>query len=150
MFLDRLLSAPANPNIIAFSAYMSNDLPSNLAVGLHVLVFDVVSMNLGNGYHPTTGVYMVPETGVYVFTWSFRNADGGYHSLELVKNTEVITAIYSRTVSTGSNHNQATGIMPVYATKGDDVFIRTDKTLSHGGIVSRNYGRSYFAGWKLQ
>lgn len=127
---------------------MSATMPAKLAVGLHVLVFDVVSTNLGNAYHPTTGVYIVPETGVYIFTWSFRNHDTGYHSVQLVKNTEIITVIYSRTVA--GSHNQATGITPVYATKGDDVFIRTHRSLSNGDIVSDDNGRSYFAGWKLQ
>jgi hypothetical protein len=38
----------------------------------HLLRFDVVKTNQGNGYHPNTGVFMVPETGIYVFTWTIR------------------------------------------------------------------------------
>jgi hypothetical protein len=129
---------------------MSASLPQKMAVGHHVLVFDVVSINLGNGYHPTTGVYMVPDTGVYVFTWSFRNHDGGYHSVELIKNTEVVAVLYSRAVAIAIDHHQVSRTAVVFTTKGDDIFVRTRASWSVGEISSDEEGRSYFAGWKLK
>lgn len=32
------------------------------------LAFDIVKTNNGNGYHASTGVFIAPETGIYVFT----------------------------------------------------------------------------------
>lgn len=36
------------------------------------LAFDIVKTNNGNGYHASTGVFIAPETGIYVFTWTIR------------------------------------------------------------------------------
>lgn len=45
-------------------------------------------VNIGNGYHNNTGVFIVPTSGVYVFSWSVRLRAGAVHSVELVVNNE--------------------------------------------------------------
>jgi hypothetical protein len=104
-------------------------------------------MNYANAYHPSTGVFIVPETGVYVFTWTYRVRNGGYHSVQLMKNTEEIAVLYARTVA--GTHDEATGIVPVHALKGDDVFLRTHGSYNSDEVTSDEDGRSYFSGWKL-
>lgn len=116
----------------------------------HVLVFDVVKTNMGNAYHPTTGVFMVPESGVYVFTWTFRTGNNHDLSIELVINRESFGAIYLHTL-TGVEVEE-TGIVVAHVNAGDDVFVRTHSTLTIGinhYIQSDINGRSSFAGWKI-
>lgn len=74
---ERLLiqEIPTSSAVVAFYAYMSKDLPADVATPHHVLVFDVVRTNIGNAYHSSTGVFIVPETNVYVFMWSFLNLE---------------------------------------------------------------------------
>lgn len=38
----------------------------------HLLLFDNVLLNTGNGYHPTIGAFIVPQTGVYVLCGRFE------------------------------------------------------------------------------
>ena len=116
----------------------------------HVLVFDVVKTNMGNAYHPTTGVFMVPESGVYVFTWTFRTGNNYDHSIELIINRESFGAIYLHSVA--GAEVEETGIVVAHVNAGDDVFVRTHSTLTIGNnhyIQSNGYGRSSFAGWKI-
>lgn len=80
--------APTPVEVVAFYAYMSHTLPGYIATPHHVLKFDVVRTNIGNGYHPSTGIFSVPETGVYVFTWSFLNGDTDVHSVQLMINAD--------------------------------------------------------------
>ena len=55
---------------MAFYAQRSSDIPANLVTANLVIVFDNVKTNAGNGYHPSTGVFIVPESGMYVFSWT--------------------------------------------------------------------------------
>lgn len=36
----------------------------------HIITFDNVQTNVGNGYNKHTGSFIVPQSGVYVFTWT--------------------------------------------------------------------------------
>ncbi|XP_062610247.1 uncharacterized protein LOC134272026 [Saccostrea cucullata] len=143
---ERLLIPDVPGAVVAFYAYMSSDLPSNVATPHHVLIFDHVKTNIGNGYHPSTGVFIAPETGVYVFIWTFRNADGGVHSTQLMINSEEWGKIEGRTPSHDSL--QSTGCVVAHVNKGDDVFVKTSDS-SSGYIYSNIYGKTPFSGWKI-
>lgn len=82
LFVDSVLTErlliqeiPTSGAVVAFYAYISESLPADVASPHHVLIFDVVRTDIGNGYHPSTGVFIVPDTGVYVFIWSFMNGN---------------------------------------------------------------------------
>lgn len=116
-----------------------------------VLVYDVVKTNIGNGYRSHTGVFLVPKSGVYVFTWTFRTGNNYDHSIQLMKNKEDVGSVYFH-----SGHGRAeaggTGIVVTHANAGDDVFTRTNPTLyiETGHYIQSNaHGRSSFAGWKI-
>lgn len=145
----RLLTPPSTShNGVAFYAYMSSILPSPSTE--HVLVFDVAKTNIGNAYHPSTGVFIVPESGVYVFTWTFRIGGNQDHSIQLMVNREDVGSIYLYTIS--GVESEATGIVVTHVNAGDDVFVRTHSTLQIGTghfIQSNIYGRTSFAGWKI-
>uniref|UniRef100_K1PU36 Complement C1q-like protein 4 n=1 Tax=Magallana gigas TaxID=29159 RepID=K1PU36_MAGGI len=131
-------------NLVAFYAYMSQDFPNPGAS--HTLVFDTVVTNVGSGYHSTTGVFLAPETGVYVFSWSMRLANGEYHQAELVHNYQVMGVAYLY-APTG-DHTVSETIV-IHVNQGDDVYLRTQGGPNNGDIESGTGGRSIFSGWKL-
>lgn len=138
--------APTPVAVVAFYAYMSRSLPGYIATPHHVLKFDVVRTNIGNGYHSSTGIFSVPETGVYVFTWSFLNGDTDVHSVQLIINAEEWGVVNSH--SSSNSWMQSTGLVVAHVNKGDDVFVKT-KDQSQGEIYSGVNSRTFFAGWKL-
>lgn len=131
---------------IAFYAYISADNPSTEATLHHVLIFDVVKTNVGNAYHPFSGIFIAPETGVYVFSWGFLNGAGSYHSVQLMVNADEMGVVHSHTVGT-RNYAQTTGVVTCLVNKGDDVFLRVSD--ANGPLVSNIYGKTFFTGWKL-
>ncbi|XP_052710562.1 uncharacterized protein LOC128184951 isoform X2 [Crassostrea angulata] len=131
-------------NVVAFYAYMSQDFPNPGAS--HTLVFDTVVTNVGNGYHGTTGIFLAPETGVYVFSWSMRLFNGEYHRAELVHNYQVMGVAYLY-APTGDHTVSETIVIQV--NQGDDVYLRTQVGDNNGDIESGSGGRSIFSGWKL-
>eukprot|EP00105_Crassostrea_gigas_P014555 XP_011431247.1 PREDICTED: uncharacterized protein LOC105330966 [Crassostrea gigas] len=145
---ERLLiqEIPTSSAVVAFYAYMSKSLISNVATPHHVLIFDVVRTNIGNAYHSSTGVFIVPETGVYVFIWSFLNGNNDAHSTQLMINTEEWGIVHAHSAS--NNWNQSTGVIVAHVNKGDDVFVKTSGA-SQGEIYSGVNSRTMFAGWKL-
>ena len=140
-------SIPVTPSTVAFFAQLSSNIPLAEATGNHVMVFDLVKTNAGNGYHPSTGVFIVPESGYYVFSWSFRNSDRHYHSTELMVNKTVESVIHLHTGA--GSWLSGTGVAVLHVNKGDDVYVRISALSHYGDIHSDNYGRSSFTGWKL-
>eukprot|EP00105_Crassostrea_gigas_P014557 XP_011431249.1 PREDICTED: heavy metal-binding protein HIP [Crassostrea gigas] len=145
---ERLLiqEIPISSAVVAFYAYMSKSLSADVATPHHVLIFDVVRTNVGNGYHSPTGVFIVPETGVYVFIWSFMNGNSAYHSTQLMINSQEWGVVHSNTVSNG--WMQSTSVVVAHVNKGDDAFVKTSGW-SHGILYSEDNSRTLFAGWKL-
>lgn len=131
--------------IVAFYAYMSATIPS--ITGQSTLVFDVSKTDDGNGYHPSTGVFIAPETGVYVFTWTMREASNCRHSTQLMVNNAEIGIIHLHSVSGGDF--VGTGVVVTHVNAGDDVYVRTHASWNDCYILSDIGGRSSFAGWKL-
>lgn len=111
---------------------MSSILPSPSTE--HVLVFDVAKTNIGNAYHPNTGVFIVPESGVYVFTWTFRIAGINDHSIQLMVNREDVGSVYLRTIN--GVDDEATGFVVTHVNAGDDVFVRTHPLLQIGTVIT--------------
>ncbi|XP_062610246.1 complement C1q-like protein 4 [Saccostrea cucullata] len=132
--------------MVAFYAYMSANLPANVATPHHVLIFDHVRTKIGNGYHPSIGVFIAPEAGVYIFIWTFRNGNGGIHSTQLMINSEEWGMTHSHTLT--NNFPQSTGCVVAHVNKGDDVFVKTSDS-SSGNIYSDSYGKTSFSGWKI-
>lgn len=113
----------------------------------HTLIFDVVKTNNGNGYHSTIGVFIAPETGTYVFTWTMREYGNCRHSTQLMVNNAELGIIH---VHVGSGDDlSGTGVVVTHVNAGDDVYVRTHVSWNDCYIVSDETGRSSFAGWKL-
>lgn len=132
--------------VIAFYAYMSRDFIPGIK---HTIPFDTAITNKGNGYHSSTGVFIAPEPGYYVFTWTVRMTLGSEHSLELVVNSSVKGASFMRTHD--PEDQTITGTVVVYVNQNDDVYVRTHGSYAYnaGNIRSDTYSRTSFAGWRL-
>lgn len=124
---------------------MSTTIPS--VTGHSTLVFDVMKTNNGNGYHPPTGVFIAPESGIYVFTWTMREYGDCFHSTQLMVNNDEIGIIHMHSVSAGDF--LGTGVVVMHVNAGDDVYVRTHAKWNNFCFVSNEGGRSSFAGWKL-
>ncbi|CAC5411857.1 unnamed protein product [Mytilus coruscus] len=134
------------PTTTAFYAYKSQHEPSPSPH--HPLIFDTVVTNENNGYHPFSGIFIVPVNGIYVFTFSIRvdcHSNGPY---EIVKNADVVGVVNSDLQQVCLQDHLA-GTVVITAQKGDDVFVRTHIGTRHGMIVSDAIGRSSFAGWMI-
>ncbi|XP_062584089.1 complement C1q-like protein 2 [Saccostrea cucullata] len=137
--------SPALSKIVAFYAYMSQHTQS-ISVQ-YPLRFDVVKTNVGNGYHSPTGIFIVPESGIYVFSWTIRIYGGRRHATQLMVNTDEVGIIHTHLV--GDSDFEGTGIVVIQVNAGDDVFVRAHASWNVGAIRSDIAGRTSFSGWKL-
>ncbi|KAL3853133.1 hypothetical protein ACJMK2_016703 [Sinanodonta woodiana] len=65
-------SSSSRSRNVAFMAYRDTPLTN---IGLNQkLVFDKVATNEGNGYSAITGIFTVPISGIYFFTWMTAHA----------------------------------------------------------------------------
>lgn len=112
----------------------------------HTLVFDKTITNSGYGYHNASGIFIVPKTGLYVFTWTIQLNKNAYHSTELVVSNAIQGAAF---LSVSQLEGSVSGTAIVHANLGDDAFVRTKSTYNAGDIYSSAIGRTFFAGWRL-
>ncbi|XP_061185115.1 uncharacterized protein LOC133193161 [Saccostrea echinata] len=141
-------------NIVAFYAYLSTVLAHTNLGPDHTIKFDVVKTNQGQGYHSGSGVFIAPQSGFYVFTWTVRvgayNSSPEYHSSEIVINNSVYGSAYALAIPASSRDDSGTGTVVAHVNQGDDVYIKTHSShKGNGGILSEGFGRSSFAGWKI-
>ncbi|XP_062619917.1 uncharacterized protein LOC134281473 [Saccostrea cucullata] len=145
MGISGKLQSPSIVSGIAFYAYMAQN--TDKISGRRNLIFDVVRTNVGSGYRSGTGVFTVPETGLYVFTWTIRCNEKSSHSTQLMVNYDNLGVIH--TFVSRFSDMAGTGIVVARVTIGDRVFVRTHLYWNSGIIVSNKAGRSSFAGWKI-
>lgn len=90
-------------------------------------------------------MFTVPESGVYVFTWTIiiKNIRC---STELVVNAAVIGRSYPDSERDDEN-DTSTVIVLRQVAKDDVIFVRANSGCF--SIRSDHYGRSSFSGWKL-
>lgn len=138
----------ATTGVVAFYAYMSHT--EHNPGPHHTIIFDVPVTNLGNGYNHFSGIFSVPTSGVYVFSWTIADSQGGYVFSELVVNADVVGGILTETVS-DNDRISTTGLIVKEVRQGDVVYVRTSPTGGiHGNIESLVPAqRTSFSGWKL-
>ena len=114
--------------------------------------FGIESLDIGNGYNPSTSIYTAPRTGTYTITWTISIYQNNYYKTELVVNTSVkthmMTAAYGP--NSGGVHFQTTSTTTVtQLNAGDRVFIRVYSRNGSPEIMSDSNGYSTFSGWML-
>ena len=117
------------PKPIGFYAYMSVD--EDHPGKHHILVFDTVKTNVGNGYNRYSG------TNTYASYDIMKNGD--------IEGTFFVDAEHGMDLFSGST------TVVVSLQVGDVLFLRTSSTREpHGNIYSRYYARSSVSGWRIQ
>ncbi|XP_063427001.1 uncharacterized protein LOC134710561 [Mytilus trossulus] len=145
---QRRISGSQTIGNIAFDAYM----PSNeqLPALNHILVFRSVQTNVGGHYNKFSGMFTVPENGIYVFTWTVVCDIHAQRITQIVVNAAVVGAAMCDAQG-GSYFRTTTGLVVVEVNQGEVVFIRTHPThLGGKAIISApDFHRTTFSGWKL-
>ena len=116
--------------------------------------FGTESLDIGNGYNPSTSIYSAPQAGTYTITWTIRIYGNYYYRTELVVNTSIInnmmTAVYGPGPNSGGVNYQTTSATTVtQLNAGDRVFIRVYIRNGSPTIYSDTNGYSTFSGWML-
>ena len=125
---------------MAFYAQRSSTIEASDITANLVIVFDVVKTNAGNGYHPSTGVFIVPESGMYVFSWSFMTGNNLHDSTQLMVNSNEEGIIHIHPGTGG--WITGTGVAVLHVNKGDDVYVRISSLSHYGDVISQANGRS--------
>ena len=105
------------------------------------IVFEKIIFNIGGNYNNYDGVFVPPQKGVYLFSWTISMGIGSYAVTELVVENTVI----SSTGDTATNGAYGSVSMTVLCkmNKDDHAFMRTAGYGStHAIHSSDNYQRS--------
>ena len=127
-------------NTVAFSAYSDSKSLKYLS-SFRTLIFEKTTLNIGQGYHVSTGVFICPVSGYYVFIWTLQTKENHKLDSKLVKNGEAsyrFLNIYADRRDYASESN--TEVM--HLDKGDTVYIQ-GRGHFYGNWVSS------FNGWKF-
>ena len=131
--------------VIAFYAYLTTS--ENNPGEHHVIIYDHVVTNAGNGYSKHTGAFVAPRAGVYVLTWTTFACGSSYFPVELTVNSTPIGTVFS---DAGAHYSGVTGIAVVQLQQSDVVMVRTRPGYTpQGSICSSVNMRTAFSGWCL-
>jgi hypothetical protein len=110
-----------------------------------ILVFETVIVNEGEHYDPYDGVFVAPQKGVYLFSWTVSGVHGNYIVAELVVEQNTISSAGEQNVGGGHPSGSMTALCKLE--KGDHAWIRTTGLMSDHHIYSKdNYPQSSFLG----
>lgn len=139
------------PNRPTFSAY-GNTIGSR-TVG-STIVYPSISVNVGNGYDNTTGVFTAPVAGVYEFSWgSIGNTTADVYRLGFrvngAKFNNLDFHLRLDTVFTGSEYASNVGytlIVPLQANDNVSILFFEGSSLYYNPTAWYNY----FNGWLVK
>jgi hypothetical protein len=118
--------------------------PYTLAGINSVVKFEDVKVNRGQGYNPSTGVFIAPRKGLYHVSCLILGNNGHFVHYQLNKND----AAYTYGYSTKGGYTSSTISSLVEMKKGDRVFIKHRHTSNSEQINGGHY--STFSGYFLQ
>ena len=103
-----------DPSAVAFSAGLTHD---QQILHAETVIYDRVFVNVGNGYNATTGQFICPTSGIYVFqvSWNKLKLVKTFHHYNIMS---IVFAIYDW-VRNGYNATTGQFICP---TSGMHVF----------------------------
>ncbi|XP_060076695.1 uncharacterized protein LOC132556328 [Ylistrum balloti] len=143
---SHLRSAPYSGANVAFHVEMTSTRTVNTG---SIVEYDHETLDDGNGYNTHDGIYIVPETGTYVITWTTLSAFHSYVQTFLYVNGYKRASAFADSQEIHDVH-QATTIAVLRLTHGDHVFVRVGHTTNHTVYSDINYSsRPTFSGWRL-
>jgi hypothetical protein len=110
-----------------------------------ILVFETVIVNEGEHYDPYDGVFVTPQKGVYLFSWTVSGTGTKYIVTELVVEQNTISSAGEDNGGGGHPSGSMTALCKME--KGDHAWIRTTGSSSGHQLYSAdNYPQSSFLG----
>jgi hypothetical protein len=110
-----------------------------------ILVFETVIVNEGEHYDPYDGVFVAPQKGVYLFSWTVSGYSGQFIVAELVVEQNTISSAGEQNAGGGYPSASMTALCKME--KGDHAWIRTTGVSSDHQIHSKdNYPQSSYLG----
>ena len=110
-----------------------------------ILVFETVIANEGEHYDPYDGVFVAPQKGIYLFSWTVSGVNAKYIVTELVVEQNTISSAGEQNAGGGHPSGSMTALCKME--KGDHAWIRTTGLTSDHNIYSKdNYPQSSFLG----
>lgn len=109
--------------MVAFTAILSK----GISLGSkQVIRYDKTITNFGKAYTPSTGIFLVPLSGIYTLSVSMMGHHQNAIHLQLVRNGNELVRLWTR----GANrHELASQTINVELTRGDRVWVqRKDNT----------------------
>jgi hypothetical protein len=109
-----------------------------------ILVFETVIVNEGEHYDPYDGVFVAPQKGVYLFSWTVSGNGGSYIVTELVVEQNTISSAGELNAG-GHPSGSMTALCKME--KEDHAWIRTTGLSTSNVLYSKdNYPQSAFLG----
>ncbi|XP_074497445.1 cerebellin 18 [Sebastes fasciatus] len=116
---------------IAFTASMEDSVvdPNTLCFGPFnykvTVPYSNITLNDGNGYKPSIGVFTAPCDGVFVFSmtvYSSVQEDGSlYHKVQLIKNGEAVVGVWEQ--NREDYEDNANQVVVLEMQRGDQVYV---------------------------
>ncbi|XP_033724927.1 uncharacterized protein LOC117314937 [Pecten maximus] len=131
------------PSGVAFSVSLS---ASTDVVQQSTIKYNDVMIDVGNGYNHGNGIYVVPVSGVYAFTWSTTSAVNNGRAICTYLMINGVVTSGTCADSDASDWESATGVIVTSVSAGDHVYVLSR---SIGQIISDGSAKSTFAGWLL-
>ena len=133
---------------IVFFAYMSKNVPIRTLSKHKAFVYDRIETNAGNAYNSTTGKFIAPGDGMYVFHTTTTAFNKSYCTIEVVKNG-VVKDIGIADAGDHDDRALSSTMTILSLEKGDVVHVRVG--LLYGGyyLESNQYVRMTFSGFKM-
>ena len=110
-----------------------------------ILVFETVIVNEGEHYDPYDGVFVAPQKGVYLFSWTVSGVNKEYIVTELVVEENTISSAGEKNGDGGRPSGSMTALCNME--KGDHAWIRTTAiSTTHNLYSYDNQPQSAFLG----
>ena len=103
--------------------FQAAKIASQISVGTNQnIVFENVSLNLGNGYHPQHGVFIVPQSGIYVISATIlhQNQVGINFNGAIVHQGTVVAKL----VGAAGEWEQSSHTLLIQAQAGDEIWVK--------------------------
>ena len=143
MLFSGMLSSKFLP--MMFSAYKSSS-EGSISSGVTIR-FDQTYINLGNHYHTEDGIFIAPETGVYMFHWTIATGVSAYSTQLMVGGTSRASNLVPFPGATSSS----SAMVILNVQREDHVWIQIygSNKFVYGGGASNGNIQSTFSGFLL-
>ena len=134
-------STDKNSHVMFYAVIRDKHLTLNVDA---ILVFETVIVNEGEHYDPYDGVFVAPQKGVYLFSWTVSGYSDKYIVAELVVEQNIISSAGEKNAG-GFLSGSMTALCKME--KGDHAWIRTTgASSSHVLHSADNYPQPSFLG----